>query len=267
MPDFLFDHSLHIAKRILNSDYIFLFLDYDGTLVPFKDNPTEVVTPEKIKKIIGQLIKNPKILVIIVTGRSLCNIQKLLNLRGLSFIALHGLHIKRLNGSQFNWNPADQTRLLIKEIKEDMEKELHGKEGAFLEDKELTLVLHYRLLPSNRIQIIREKFKKIVSAHDKNRVLEIINGAKIIEVRPKGWNKGTAIEMFLTKYMNKKNILSIYIGDDVTDEDAFQFIGKKGISIYVTNQSKRKTAAQYYVKNPDEVFLFLQSLSQILCPR
>ena len=266
MPDFLFDHALHIEEKILNSHSIFLFLDYDGTLVPFKDKPTEVVTPEKIKKIIGQLIKNPKILIIIVTGRTLHDIQKLLNVKKLSFIALHGLHIKTSNGLQFSWKPANQARSLIKKIKKDMEKELHEKEGAFLEDKELTIVLHYRLLPANRIQIVQEKFEKIVCTHDKNQVLEIINGTKIIEARPKGWNKGTAIEMFLKKYTNKKNILSIYIGDDVTDEDAFQFIGKKGISIYVTNQSKRKTAAQYYVKNPDEVFIFLQSLCQILCP-
>ena len=267
MPDFLFDHTLHIEKKILNSYSIFLFLDYDGTLVPFKHKPTEVTTPEKIKKIIRQLIKNPKLQIIIVTGRTLHDIQNLLNLKGLSFIALHGLYIKTSNGSQFNWKSADQTRLLIKEIKENMEKELLEKEGAFLEDKGLTLVLHYRLLSSNRIQIIRGKFKKIVFTHDKNQVLEIINGAKIIETRPKGWNKGTAVEMFLKKYTNKKNILSIYIGDDITDEDAFQFIGKKGISIYVANQSKRMTAAQYYVKNPDEVLIFLQSLCKILCPR
>ena len=67
--------------------------------------------------------------------------------------------------------------------------------------------------------------------------------------------------------MHIKNKLLIYIGDDITDEDAFRFIGGKGITIYVQNKSKRKTTAQYWVKNSEEVIFFLQSLSQLLNQR
>jgi trehalose 6-phosphate phosphatase len=265
MPDFLFDHYFQIDKKILKSDSIFLFLDYDGTLVPFKDRPAEVTTPEKIKKIIRQLIRNPRVTVTIVTGRPLCDIKKLLNIKGLSFIALHGLQIETSDGSEFTWEQTDQARSLIKEIKEAMQRELKDKKGAFLEDKELTVVLHYRLLTANKIQGIREQFKRIVQSIDEKNTLEIIDGAKVIEARPKIWNKGMAIELFLAGRTKRKNILPIYIGDDVTDEDAFQFLGKRGISIYVANQSKRKTTARYWVKNPDEVFFYLQSLSQLVC--
>jgi len=264
MPDFLFDHSVEINKKILKSNSIILFLDYDGTLVPFKEKPTEVITPQKIKQMMRELIKNPKVKVVIVTGRPLREIKKLLRIEGLSFIALHGLHIETVDGPPFSWKQADQARLLIKTIKEDMQQKLKDEKGAFLEDKELTIVLHYRLLPTNRIRIMRDKFKKIVQTIDKKKILEIINGAKVIEARPKGWHKGKAIEMFLASHTKIKNNLPIYIGDDVTDEDAFQFLVKRGITIYVTNKSKRKTTAQYWVKNPDDVFFFLQSFSQLL---
>lgn len=264
MPDFLFDHILQINTKILKSGFIFLLLDYDGTLIPFKDKPSDVTTPKKIKKIIRELIKNQKIMVIIVTGRSLYDIKKLLNINGLSFIALHGLCIETSDGVQFSWKQSNQVQLLIKQIKKDIEDEIKKENGAFLEDKGLTLVLHYRLLSINKIQKIKKKFKNAVNTNDRKNILEIINGEKVIETRPKGWNKGKAIEMLLTKYAKKKDIFPIYIGDDITDEDAFKVLKKRGISIYVANQSKRMTTARYWVKNPDEVFCFLQSLSQLL---
>jgi trehalose 6-phosphate phosphatase len=262
MSDFLFNYSTTINRNILRSNSIFLFLDYDGTLVPFKDKPTEVITPNKIKQIIKKLIKNPKIKVIIVTGRPLYEIKKLLNIKGLSFIALHGLHIEEANGLKSKWKQANQARMLIKAIKKDMQPALKYEKGTFLEDKELTLVLHYRLLPTNKVQVIRKKFKKVVRTIDKKKILEIINGAKLIETRPKGWHKGKAVEKFLTSQIKVKNYLPIFIGDDITDEDAFRILEKRGITIYVANKSKRKTAAQYWVKDPDDVFTFLQSLTK-----
>jgi trehalose-phosphatase len=70
--------------------------------------------------------------------------------------------------------------------------------------------------------------------------------------------------MFLANSMIENKSLIVYIGDDITDEDAFRVIGKKGITIHVRNQSQRKTLAQYWVKNPDEVLCFLQSFARVI---
>jgi trehalose 6-phosphate phosphatase len=260
MSDFLFTHTVHINKKILQSNALFLFLDYDGTLVPFKEKPTQVTTPEKIKKVLRQLQKNPTVTVSIVTGRTLKDIKHLLHLRGVNYIALHGLQMESADGYQFRWEPAEHARSALKAIKENMHRELKGEKGAFLEDKERTMVLHYRLLPKNRVHVVREKFINAVHDYDNEKTLEIISGAKVIEARPKGWNKGKAVEMFLANSKPVKHKLIIYIGDDITDEDAFRFLGKRGITIHVRNQSRRKTAAQYWVKNPGDVYCFLQSL-------
>lgn len=264
MSDFLNDYTLQIQKKILKSDHIFLFLDYDGTLVFFKEKPTDVTTPQHVKHIIRQLIKNQKVTVVIVTGRPLQEIRKLLTIRGLSFIALHGLSIKTPNEPQDNWDQATQARLIVKAIKNDMQKKLKKEKRAFLEDKELTLALHYRLLPSKKAHPLREAFKTTVLTLDKKKILEIMNGAKVIEARPKGWNKGKAVELFLARHEKGKNNLPIYIGDDITDEDAFRVLKKRGITIHVANTSKRKTAAKYWVNNPDDIFSFLQLLHQTL---
>jgi trehalose 6-phosphate phosphatase len=105
----------------------------------------------------------------------------------------------------------------------------------------------------------------MVHKYDPEKILEVISGAKIVEARPKGWNKGKAIERFLTNSTEKSSTLIMYIGDDITDEDAFRVIGKRGITIHVRNQSRRKTVAQYWVNNPDEVYRFLQSLARLVC--
>lgn len=262
MPDFLFEHPAEIFKKIVQSEAIFLFLDYDGTLVPFKDSPTEVRTPKKIKKVIRQLIQIQKIQVIIVTGRTLADIKKLLPLAGLSFIALHGLCIDSPAGIQYQWKTAEQTQSLITTIKKKMQPIVKQETGAFLEDKGRTIVLHYRLLPKNKERFLQETFTKIVQDHDNNRILEIIKGAKVIEARPKGWNKGKAIELFLSHFTTTNNTLPIYIGDDITDEDAFQILREKGLTIHVVHEKKRKTAAQYWVNDPDDVFFFLDAVVQ-----
>ena len=121
----------------MKSDHIFLFSDYDGTLVHFKDKPTEVTTPEKIKTIIRKLIINPKIMMIIVTGRSLQDIKKLLDIKGLHFIALHGLCIETSTGEQFKWKQAEQTLSLIKIIKKICNINYGMKKKFFLRIKNL----------------------------------------------------------------------------------------------------------------------------------
>jgi trehalose 6-phosphate phosphatase len=260
MPDFLFDCIPQVFKRIHESDHVVVFLDYDGTLVPFKEKPDDVVTPNGVKTVLTKLINNKKCTVVIVSGRTLKEIKKLLNIPGLSYAAVHGLQIEFSDGTVSNWKPAEHIQALIKTIKKNLIPILQEEKKIILEDKELTLAFHYRQVPENRIKDIKEKFLDIVKKYDTKNSLEILHGAKVIEVRPHGWNKGKAVETFLNNFIKQANTLSIYIGDDVTDEDAFRCIGELGITIFVSNNAKRKTNAQYWVKNPGDVSVFLESL-------
>jgi trehalose 6-phosphate phosphatase len=100
---------------------------------------------------------------------------------------------------------------------------------------------------------------KIVKTVGNDKSLELMHGEKVVEIRPKGWNKGKAVELIYINYASK-NVLPVYIGDDTTDEDAFQVIGNQGISIFVKNDSNRSTIANYWLKNPDDVLKFLKSI-------
>lgn len=263
MSDYLFDQNTKIFETIEESDESVLFLDYDGTLVFFKDKPNEVFTPKEIEIVLKGLILNPKFTVFIISGRMLHEIKKLLNIEGLSFVALHGLQIELSDGTKFMQKPADNPRPLLERIKENISNDFREEKGVYIEDKELTLAFHYRLLSEGEIKDAVKEFIQTVKKIDKNNILEVINGENVVEIRPRGWDKGKATEFVLNNIVQGRNALPIYIGDDATDEDAFKYLGNQGLTIYVSNNSKKPTSAQYWLKDPDDVLIFLKSLLEI----
>ena len=117
MPEYFFNNNHKILERINKSNETFLFLDYDGTLVSFKDRPQDVVTPKEVKIALIRLLEHPKFRVFIVSGRVLHDIKQLLNIDGLSFAALHGLQIELSSGKKFFWEQAENIRSILEEIK------------------------------------------------------------------------------------------------------------------------------------------------------
>ncbi|MEF8879364.1 MAG: trehalose-phosphatase [Candidatus Thermoplasmatota archaeon] len=255
--------QLHkISKKIENTEQCNLFLDYDGSLVSFKNRPEEVYTPEKIKQTLGKIPK--KIHVLIITGRNLEEIKKLLPMEKISFAATHGIQIKLEGKEEYVLERAKKTQPLLKKIKKHVEEKFEEKKDVIVEDKKYTLALHYRQLPDREANKIVEKFKNIVKKYDRKQKLEFLHGSKVIEIRPKGWDKGKAVE-HIQKTQKEKADLNIYIGDDVTDEDAFRYLRQQdnNITIYVKNDSDIKTNAEWWVKNPEEVYHFLEEITEL----
>ena len=260
MPEYLFDYSNKIFKTIERADNTLLFLDYDGTLVSFKDKPDEVVTSKEVETVLEKLVQNPKFTVFIISGRTLNEIKSLLAIEGLSFAALHGLQIELSNGKSFSWSLAENVLPFLEKIKEKVFYEFKDEKGVFIEDKGFTLAFHYRMLSKEKIEGAVEKFIDTVKNIDKKNMLEIIHGAKVVEARPRGWDKGKATELILNNIQGNTNTIPVYIGDDTTDEDAFKYLKNQGLTIFVTNNSNRTTSAHYWLKNPDEVLMFLKNL-------
>jgi trehalose 6-phosphate phosphatase len=262
MTDYLFDHLYLISEKINKADEIFLFLDYDGTLVSFKNRPQDVVTSNEVKTVVSSLLQKHNFKVVIVTGRTLSEIKELLDLDRLSYAALHGLQIQLSNGKNYNWKSSNDFQKILINIKNHSEKEFQNEKGIYLEDKEFTLAFHYRMLAKEKIKDVVDRFIEIVKNEDIFNKIDILHGSKVIEVRPAGWDKGKAVEL-ISSSENSKNTLAIYIGDDNTDEDAFQYLNNKGLTIFVSNNTNRSSSAQYWLKNPDEVLNFLKSLQKI----
>jgi alpha,alpha-trehalase len=142
-----------------------------------------------------------------------------------------------------------------------LEEAISQIKGVLVERKKFAIAVHYRLADPADVPEIEHAVDKVNSLHQD---LRKAYGKKVFELQPNiDWHKGKALLYLLEALgLDKENVLSLYIGDDVTDEDAFRALENKGIGIVVWD-TPFPTAAKYSLKNTDEVRTFLSLLIQI----
>jgi len=221
-----------IRKR-LTQDYRYakrrlLLLDFDGTLIPFAKRPEYAKPDSDIIGILKQLGSDDKNEVVIISGRDKETLSRLFNGRPLAFIAEHGVWIRE-NGN--SWIEIEPLRKDWKEeIRSVFELWADRTPGSFIEDKEFSLVWHYRksdpALASARVSELKEILIKLTE----NFNLGILEGNKVLEVKNAGINKGRAALNWLSK---DEWDFVMAIGDDSTDEDIFDVLPGRSYSIKV----------------------------------
>jgi trehalose 6-phosphate phosphatase len=237
---------------------IFLGLDYDGTLVPIAPSPSEARPSPELLAILTQLSEDPTLTVAIVSGRQLSELCALISVPGLTYIGTHGAELCTANGDTRQLVPTGVLTMTVARLQRELLPVFAHVPGLLLENKRFALALHYRLAPPEVEEWAIGQFVAVVQDHlRKGLALEIIYGKKVIEVRQIGINKGHALRTLLATALPMT--LPIYIGDDQTDEDAFQFLDGRGLTILVADHP-RPTAAHYLLSNPREVLRFLVSL-------
>jgi len=243
---------------------IALFLDYDGTLTRIVSHPRLANLSPSMKKTLKQISLNKKIVSSIVTGRSLTDIQKKVGLSAISYIGNHGFEIQ---GKQFRYTHPKGTvsKKIFKKIVPLLEEQLKSFRGIFIEDKGFTLSVHYRKLNPAKVSQAKKAVHLILSSYLEKEQIRMTQGKKVWEIRPPvQWNKGLAVRWFLKKInsKNKKKYFPIYIGDDKTDEDAFEILNKSGLTIKVVDKKSAKSAASFYLNNTGEVLELLKRIDE-----
>ena len=261
MPKYLFTIDKKFINELGNKiklcNRIILFLDYDGTLVPIKKTPQLAVLPQSTLMILKHLTKNKRLKLVIVSGRSHSDLKRLIRISKITIISNHGFEI---SGNNIKWiNPGIKKILpSLKMITKTLKKEFKNIEGTIIENKKLTITVHFRNVKPRSIFRIKKIVDAIVQEHSGELISTL--GKKIIEVRPNiDWNKGHAVVKILTHFQKKKtNDVAIYIGDDKTDEDAFFYLNQNAITIRVGKS--KNTLAKYHVKNTREVNMLLNEI-------
>ena len=262
---YLFDCWDKISSKIKKSPRIFLFFDYDGTLTPIVSTPEKATFPKKSKELIRRLIKNQKFKVAIISGRSLKDVKSMVGLKGIIYAGNHGLEIAKPR-KVFKNSP-------LKTICIALKKGLGHIKGVRVEDKGCTLSVHFRLVrPEHRI-LVKNIFYRTLQPYIRSKRVKASSGKMVLEVRPSiDWHKGKAVLYLLSKLPCPDTasargrrgvwtgpVLPIYLGDDVTDIDAFRAIKGKGISIFV-GSSRKNMKADYFLKNTFDVKKFIERL-------
>jgi len=260
--EYLFDKWPAIKEKLKGND-IYLFLDFDGTLAPIADTPEKAFLPEEIKNILDELAIS-KAKVVIISGRALTDIKNKVGISNIIYVGNHGLEIEG-PGIKFVNAQALLQKDSLQTIKIELEKNLSAFTGVFVEDKGLSLAVHFRLAEKDKIKQIEKVFYETMINYLVGREIRIKEGKMVLEVMvPADLDKGKAAAWLLTvnqAFSLKKESLPIYIGDDVTDEDAFRLFKNKGLTVFVGRPDKR-FSAEYYLKDVPDVGIFLNNLKE-----
>jgi alpha,alpha-trehalase len=240
---------------------VFLFLDYDGTLVPIRNTPEQALFPTPKRSFLKLLAK--KAFVGIVSGRSLSEIQPLVAIKDIAYIGNHGLEISY--GQRCWIHPdAKKTQPILREALRNIHLSTKDIPGILVENKGLTGAVHYRLADpafgKTLNDIVKEEVEQI------GRILKITEGKKVFEIKPDIlWDKGKGVLELMGWLNPRERSRLIYIGDDQTDEDAFREINRSdrsSLTIHVGRAKKSK--ARYRLANIKEVWMFLRALLPLI---
>jgi trehalose 6-phosphate phosphatase len=263
----LFSVWREIAERIRAAGQILLLSDFDGTLSPIVGRPEEAVLPDDTRRALEALAGHDRVDVAVVSGRALSDIKSKVGIQGITYAGNHGVEIEG-PWLKFVYPPAEAMRPVMHHLYSTLSKVLAGFEGAFVEDKGLTLSVHYRLAREDRVGELRGVCEETVRGLRSERKIRTTEGKKVYEIRPGVlWDKEDAIVLLLsgwTSSTGESGNLALFLGDDLTDEGGFKVVDRHGgVSIFV-GESGSSTAARYILRSPDEVAVFLKQLCQAI---
>ncbi len=248
-----------IEDKILNDMKVaknrIICLDYDGTLVPFEKRP-DLAKPDKdLLNLLELLSKNIMNTLTIVSGRDKNTLDHWFGFLGIILIAEHGVWIKRKDKNwEINIMPTNEWKEEVQKILEIYTDRLPG---SFIEEKEYSLVWHYRRSDPEMSSILVKELTDYLLSFTSNMNLLVMQGNKVIEIKNAGIDKGSAV-LKLISNINYDFILAI--GDDWTDEYLFKVLPE---SAYTLRVGMIQSYAHYNILNYSEVRKLLATLAEM----
>ncbi|HLD29163.1 MAG TPA: bifunctional alpha,alpha-trehalose-phosphate synthase (UDP-forming)/trehalose-phosphatase, partial [bacterium] len=229
-------------------------LDYDGTLVPFRERPRDAKPDKELLRILKELAAHPENTVVILSGRDRKILERWFGDMDVALVAEHGAWIRM---RKEDWKTIIPLENAWKEkIRPIFERYVDRTPGAFIEEKEYSLAWHYRNsdpeFASLRAKELRGTCRELVA----NLHLAIMEGNKVLEIKNIEINKGKAALLFLSQTSAD---FVFAVGDDTTDEDIFDVVG----SNYSIKIGPDPSRANYYLENFLDVREFLHKMAEI----
>lgn len=252
--EWLWSQWPQVASEIVSSPHIALFLDYDGTLTEIAATPAQATLPASTRSVLRVLSHRPRMTVAVISGRALKELRRLVRVRNLIYVGNHGLEMWH-NGRKAGVVVPPSSQEAIAHIRSRLADLATEIPGALVEDKGLSVSVHYRLVPEWLERRFMKVFAREIVPLVRSSELTILHGKKVIELRPRvNWTKGHAALWVMT-HVRQRSTLPIYIGDNLTDEYAFGALAE-GITIRVGAHAE--STARYYVRDVKEVVTLLQ---------
>lgn len=227
-----------------------LLLDYDGTLAGFSPDRHHAAPYAAIPALLERIRTTTNTRLVVITGRRAHEVGMLLGLKNIEIWGCHGLSRLHADGT-YQLPFLDETA--VGKISEA--NELLRQEGLFnlLEFKPGATAIHWRGI-DEAAGVVARKVEKVWSMLHGHQGIELLKFDGGMEIRVAGRNKGDAVRAILAEMGGSSAVA--YLGDDHTDEDAFEALRGHGLSVLVRSEY-RPTQADAWIQPPEGVIAFL----------
>ncbi|KAG9138327.1 hypothetical protein Leryth_001522 [Lithospermum erythrorhizon] len=246
---------------------IVMFLDYDGTLSPIVEDPDRAFMSDAMRATVRKLARHFP--TAIVSGRCRDKVYSFVRLAELFYAGSHGMDIKGPSkGSNYKkgdqavlYQPASEFLPMIDEVHKALLDKTKSTPGVIVENNKFCVSVHFRCVDEKKWTELAQQVKAVLKEYPE---LSLSQGRMVLEIRPTiKWDKGKALEFLLESlgYTNCADVFPVYIGDDRTDEDAFNVLRERGQGFGIlVSKVPKETNAAYSLQEPAEVMVFLRRL-------
>jgi trehalose 6-phosphate phosphatase len=255
-----------LADRLASAPGVVCALDFDGTLAPIVDDPDAAEMPPPVRERVADLADCPTVEVAVVSGRELADLRARVDIDGIDYAGNHGLELESGDREAVSAR-ARHCGDAIDRVCDRLADRLAHVPGVETENKGLSATVHVRQVPADRVaevdRTVRATVGELTATTDA--ALELRDGKAVREIRPAvDWDKGRAVELLADEA--PADWLPLYVGDDHTDEDAFQALDESGpldgVGVLVGD---RETAADYRFDGPRDVRELLDMVDDTQC--
>lgn len=257
--------SMDDIRGLMTAKRPFVALDYDGTLTPIVERPELAILSDEMRSAVTALAN--QCTVAVISGRDLIDVKRLVGIDNLFYAGSHGFDISGPAGRRIASQQGAEFLPALDSAEKALRPLLGDIPGTQIERKKFSIAVHYRRVEKDRVQAVEDAVDQVLAEHTG---LRKGTGKKVFELQPEiDWHKGKALCWLMDALdLDRPDVLPFYIGDDVTDEDAFRVLQASGVGVVVKDDhagdSPRRSTARYALDDCREVQQFLEALIQTL---
>lgn len=247
-------------QRRITGRHPAVFTDYDGTLTPIVARPELATIDDAMVEVLGRLAE--RCVVAVVSGRDLEDVRRMARAEDVWYAGSHGMDLLGPDGTRHEHPGSIELAPVLASATDELEQLLAAVPGAWVERKRFATAAHFRQVEESLWPAVGDAVDRVVAD---NPGLRRTGGKCIYELRPDvAWDKGRALWwLFEQAGLDTASTVPIYLGDDLTDEDAFSALGDAGIGV-VVGDDDRPTSADLRVRDVGEVLILLEHLATYL---
>jgi len=263
---YLFKDWADFSQSIKKAPYVLLLSDFDGTIAVGAGRPEDTALSADIRQKFQALAEKPKISAGVISGRCLTELKSLVAIKDIYYSGNHGLEIEG-PGLKYIHPQAEASRPMMQNLGARLQEALKDIHGVIIQEKGFSISVHYRMVRPEDEDAVTGAVKRVTAPQSGKGEIIVYPMKKIWEIRPPmDWHKGSAVEFISCRIKSElrlSRLMTIYLGDDTTDEDAFKMLGRPdGWSIFIGGDNTA-SSADYYLDSVAEVELLLDRLNKL----